>query len=131
MRRVEKESGEVVVTCNYCNKEFKWNKSEGYGTYWKHINTKHPVEAEHKRSRGQYQISRYTSPNHILFKYSDANNREQLARMVATEHLPFRVGEKTDFLKYCHNALNPAACRVPRITLKRTMCDIYKKEKKA
>ena len=97
MRRVEKESGEVVVTCNYCNKDFKWNKSGGYGTYWKHINTKHPVEAEHERSRGQYQISRYTSPNHPLFKYSDVNNREQLARMAATEHLPFSFDEKTGF----------------------------------
>ncbi|KAL5741527.1 hypothetical protein ACOSP7_028259 [Xanthoceras sorbifolium] len=130
MRRVEKESREVVVTCNYCNKDFKWNKSGGYGTYWKHINTKHPVKAQQEHSRGQYQIFKYTSPNHNLFKYNDVNNREQLARIVATEHLSFSFGEKTDFSKYCHNALNPAACRVPRTTLKRIMCDIYKKEKK-
>ncbi|KAL5847296.1 hypothetical protein ACOSQ3_010820 [Xanthoceras sorbifolium] len=128
MKRVEKD-GLVIVVCNYCSKDFKWNKSEGYGTYWKHINSKHPAEAHHQRV--QHQISRYTSPNHPLFKHIDQNNRDQLARMVATEHLPFSFGEKTSFLKYYYNALNLVACRVPRTTLKRTMCDIYKKEKKS
>ncbi|KAL5838687.1 hypothetical protein ACOSQ3_015856 [Xanthoceras sorbifolium] len=128
IKRVEKD-GLVIVVCNYCSKDFKWNKSGGYEMHWKHINSKYQAEAHHQR--GQHQISSYTSPNYPLFKYTDQNNRDQLARMVSTEHLPFSFGEKTDFLKYCHNALNPAACRVPRTTLKRIMCDIYKKEKKS
>ncbi|KAL5779573.1 hypothetical protein ACOSQ2_010310 [Xanthoceras sorbifolium] len=127
MNRVEND-GLVTMVCNYCSKDFKWNKYGGYMTYWKHINSKHPAEAHHQR--GQHQIARYTSLNHPLFKYTDQNNRDQFARMVATEHLLFNFGEKTGFLKYCHNTLNPSACRVPKTTLKRTMCDIYKKEKK-
>ncbi|KAL5856459.1 hypothetical protein ACOSQ3_003917 [Xanthoceras sorbifolium] len=32
IKRVEKD-GLVIVVCNYCSKDFKWNKFGGYGTY--------------------------------------------------------------------------------------------------
>ncbi|KAL5856117.1 hypothetical protein ACOSQ4_005919 [Xanthoceras sorbifolium] len=74
---------------------------------------------------------RYASHNSQLFKYSDARNRKELAKIVAVENLSFSFGEKLGFLNYCHTALNPDACRVPRNIVIRTMFDIYKKEKRA
>ncbi|KAL5862402.1 hypothetical protein ACOSQ4_003698 [Xanthoceras sorbifolium] len=84
MRRVEKESGKVVVTCNYCNKDFKWNKFGGYGMYWKHINTKHLVEAQHERSRGQYQISRKLGSS-VLSKKSRAHGSSSSSSTYVSE----------------------------------------------
>ncbi|KAI9177545.1 hypothetical protein LWI28_016558 [Acer negundo] len=56
MKKVRQEDGSYVVACNYFNKVYKWSKSEGYDTYRKHIQTKHP-EVE-TRSRSQTQIPR-------------------------------------------------------------------------
>ncbi|KAK3212678.1 hypothetical protein Dsin_017384 [Dipteronia sinensis] len=128
MKKVTHEDGSTVVICNYCKKVFKWHKSGGYGSYRKHITNSHP-DAQAKSS-SQSQILRYATPNQQLFKYSNAKNREELARMVAVEHLPFSFGEKVGFNYYCQRALNPAACRVPRTTLTEALENIYEKEKK-
>ena len=68
--------------------------------------------------------------NDQLFRYFDANNREEFARMVAVGHLPFNFDEKVSFVNYCQKILNPSARRVPRITLTRTLFNLYKKSKK-
>ncbi|KAK2635369.1 hypothetical protein Ddye_030161, partial [Dipteronia dyeriana] len=128
MKKVTKPNGTCWAVCNYCPKEYKWTKSGGYGTYMKHIMTRHPVEFS--KGNAQSQISRFSTPDTQLFKYSDQANIEELARMVVVEHLPFSFGEKVGFIKYCHKALNPVACRVPRTTLTRTIYDIYKKKKR-
>ncbi|KAK3193278.1 hypothetical protein Dsin_024588 [Dipteronia sinensis] len=128
MKKVTHEDGSTVVICNYCKKVFKWHKSGGYGSYRKHITNSHPDA--HAKSSSQSQIPRYATPNQQLFKYSDVKNREELARMVAVEHLPFSFGEKVGFNNYCQRALNPAACRVPRTTLTEALENIYEKEKK-
>ena len=72
----------------------------------------------------------YATPNQQLFRYTDKQNREELARMVAVEHLSFSFGEKVGFINYCRQALNPAACHVPRTTFTATLEKIYVKEKK-
>ncbi|KAK3189036.1 hypothetical protein Dsin_028597 [Dipteronia sinensis] len=128
MKKVTNEDGSTIVICNYCKKVFKWHKSGGYGSYRKYITNSHP-DAQAKSS-SQSQIPRYATPNQQLFKYSDAKNREELARIVAVEHLPFSFGEKVGFNNYCQRALNPAACRVPRTTLTEALENIYEKEKK-
>ena len=101
MKKVTKSDGSLAIVCNYCSKEFRWSKSGGYDTYRRHINNTHPTEAAKSKAKGQTQISRYASANDQLFRYSDANNREELARMVAVEHLPFNFGEKVGFINYC------------------------------
>ena len=117
------------ATCNYCGKGFKWKVGGGYGTLRNHLVTKHPTETG--ISRSQTQITGYeTSPNPTsLFRYSDEKNREELAKLVSVEHLAFNFGEKLNFVTYCQNALNPAAKRVPRTTLTRTIKKLYKKGK--
>ncbi|KAK2646346.1 hypothetical protein Ddye_021541 [Dipteronia dyeriana] len=117
MKKVTKPNGTCWAVCNYYPKEYKWIKSGGYGTYRKHITTRHPAELA--KGNAQSQIFRFSTLDTQLFKYSDQANREELARMVAVEHLPFSFGEKVGFIKYCHKALNPVACRVPRTTLTR------------
>ena len=82
------------------------------------------------KAKVQTQIVRYTSPNTQLFRYFDTNNREELARMIAVEHLHFSFDEKVDFVNYCQRALNPSTYRVLRTTLTRTLFDLYKKRKK-
>ena len=42
------------------------------------INNTHPTEAAKSKAKGQMQITRYASANDKLFRYSDANNREEL-----------------------------------------------------
>ena len=51
------------------------------------------------------------------FICSDANNRDELARMVAVENLSFNFGENVGFINYYQRALNPSASCVPRTTL--------------
>ncbi|KAL5787622.1 hypothetical protein ACOSP7_004571 [Xanthoceras sorbifolium] len=51
IKNVEKEPGQWVVRCNYYSKELKWNKSGGYSSYWKHINTNHLAEATRPREQ--------------------------------------------------------------------------------
>ena len=85
MKKVKKADGSTIAVCNYCKKVFKWSKSEGYGSYRKHITNSHPDALA--RPSSQAQISRYATPNQQLFKYSDEKNREELARMVAVKHL--------------------------------------------
>ncbi|KAK0588003.1 hypothetical protein LWI29_032652 [Acer saccharum] len=87
MKKIRSEDGSITVACNYCNKVYKWSRSGGYGTYWKHIEAKHPEAVI--RMRSQTQIPRYATPNQRLFRYNDEQNREELARMVAVEHLSF------------------------------------------
>ncbi|KAK2656701.1 hypothetical protein Ddye_009753 [Dipteronia dyeriana] len=118
MKKVTKPDGTCWAVYNYCPKEYKWIKSGGYGTYRKHITTRHLAELA--KGSTQSQISKFSTPDTQLFKYDQAN-REELARMVAVEHLPFSFCEKVGFIKYCHKALNPTACRVPRTTLTHTM----------
>ena len=89
-----------MVVCIYCSKEFKWSKSGGYGISRRHINNTHPTEATKSKAKGQMQISKYVALINQLFCYSDINNMEELARMVAIEHLPFNFGEKISFINY-------------------------------
>ena len=65
----------------------------------------------------QTQIVRYASPNTKLFHYFNANNREELARMIFVEHLSFSFGKKVDFVNYCQQVLKSFAYRVPKTTL--------------
>ena len=109
MKKVTKSDGSLAIVCNYCSKEFRWSKSGSYGTYRRHINNTHPTETAKSKANGQTQISRYAFANDQLFRYSDANNIEELARMVAVEHLTFNFGEKVGFVNYCQKALNPSA----------------------
>ena len=44
------------------------------------------------------QILRYVSPNNQLFHYSNANNKDELARMVVVKYLSFNFGEKVGFI---------------------------------
>ena len=130
MKKVTKSDGSLAIVCNYCSKEFRWSKSGGYSTYWRHINNTHPTEAAKSKAKSLTQISKYASANDQLFRYSNANNREELARVVAVEHLPFNFDEKVGFVNYCQKTLNPSPYRVPRTTLTRTLFNLYKKVKK-
>ncbi|KAK3218631.1 hypothetical protein Dsin_012601 [Dipteronia sinensis] len=127
MKKTELDDGMIKIKCNYCPKTYKTSKNFGYGTYWAHIRKNHPSEMV--KGSNQAQISRYGTPNNQLFHYTSEKNKEQLAVMVAVEHLPFSFGEKVGFVNYCQNALNPAMQRVRRVTLTRALFSIYKKEK--
>ncbi|KAK2661271.1 hypothetical protein Ddye_007804 [Dipteronia dyeriana] len=84
MKKVTKPNGTCWAVCNYCPKEYKWTKSGGYSTYRKHITTGHPAELA--KGNAQSQISRFSTPDTQLFKYSDQANREELARMLYDEY---------------------------------------------
>ena len=98
MKKLTKSDGIFIVVCNYCSKKFKWSKSGGYDTYRWHINNTQPTKATKSKAKGQTQIFRYASPSNQLFRYFDVNNREELARMVAVEHLLFNLVRKQVFL---------------------------------
>ena len=76
MRKLAKSDGTIIIVCNYCFKEFKWSKFEGYDAYRRHINNIHPTEAEKSKAKGQTQISKYTSLYNQLFRCYDVNNKE-------------------------------------------------------
>ena len=89
-----------------------------------------PLKLRNQRQRVKHKFPGTLPLTINYFRYFDANNREELARMIAVEHLPFNFGENVDFVNYCQKALNPSACRVPRTTLTRTLFNLYKKVKK-
>ena len=126
MKKTKVDNG-FQIQCNHCSRKYNVGRTFGYGTLWAHIKKSHP--SEYAVANNQTQISRYATPSNQLFRYTTENNREQLALMVATEHLPFGFGEKVGFINYCQNALNPAMQRVPRSTLTRTLHNIYSREK--
>ncbi|KAK2656874.1 hypothetical protein Ddye_009926 [Dipteronia dyeriana] len=64
MKKVTKPNGTCWAVCNYCPKEYKWTKSEGYGTYRKHITTSHPAELA--KGNAQSQISRVLGTEYAL-----------------------------------------------------------------
>ena len=45
MKKVENSDGTKIVVCNYCLKEFKWSKFEGYDTYRRHVDDKYHIKA--------------------------------------------------------------------------------------
>ena len=130
MKKVEKLDGIKIVVCTYYSKEFKWSKFESYDTYRKYVNSLHPTKTARSKLKGQTQIAWYVSHNIQLFHFSDANNKEELARAVAVEHLPFNVGEKVDFVNYCQRVLNLIVCCVSRTTFTCTLIIFIKKEKR-
>ncbi|KAK2634305.1 hypothetical protein Ddye_029097 [Dipteronia dyeriana] len=127
MKKIELDDGTIKIMYNYCPKTYKAVKSFGYGTYWNHDKRNHPSELV--KASNQCQISKYGTSTNQLFHYTSEKNKEELATMVAVEHLPFSFGEKVGFVNYCQTALNPAMQRVPRVTLTRAPFSIYKREK--
>ena len=120
--------------CNYCGASYV--HSGGYGNLDKHMKREHKKELGIDES--QTQMSRYgkfsgpsSSSQSQLFKYSDATNREELAKFVCMEHLSFSFGEKMTFTNYVHKALQPAACRSGRNTTKRYVLNLFKKGKES
>ena len=126
----QKDENTFEVICNYCKKSYKFKLGGGYGTFKRHLEQKHPSKVGIDKS--QSQISGYasskTSSQH-LFQYSDNKNKEELAKMISNCHLSFSFGENTNFVRYCQNALNPSAKRIPRNTLKRSIFHLYNKGK--
>ena len=125
------QNGLYKLTCNYYQKKYAFRIEGGYGTFRRHLTSKHPNQLGVEKQ--QTQIFGYTcsfSNSSQLFKYSDETNKIELAKMISIKHLSFNFGEKVGFVNYCQNALNPCAKRIPRNTLKRTLYKLYSKEKK-
>jgi len=128
-KKIQKEDGNFDVACNYCRRIYKFKQGGGYGTFKRHLESKHPEKMG--QSRGQTQITGYGSSTHkSLFMYSDNKSKEEFTKMVAIDHLAFSFGENLGFNNYCKTALNPAYKTIPRNTLKRTLFSLYKKQKK-
>ena len=89
--------------CNYCGASYV--HSGGYGNLDKHMKREHKKELGIDESQTQlsskYGKSSGPSLSSQLFKYSDATNREELAKFVCMEHLSFSFGEKNDIYKLC------------------------------
>ena len=97
-------NGLYEVTCNYCQKIYEFSIGGGYGTFRRHLTTKHPNQLGVEKQ--QTQISGYTcssSNSSQLFKYSDETNKVELAKMISMEHLSFNFGVKVGLVNYCQN----------------------------
>ena len=130
-KKIKQKSGLYEVTCNYCQKIYAFRIGGGYGTFRRHLTTKHPNQLGVEKQ--QTQISGYTcssSTSSQLFKYSDETNKVELAKMISMEHLSFYFGEKVGFVNYCQNVLNSCAKRILINTLKCILYKLYSKEKK-
>ncbi|KAK0607371.1 hypothetical protein LWI29_014006 [Acer saccharum] len=91
MKKIRNEDGSIIVACNYCNKVYKWSRSGGYGTYWKHIEAKHPEAVIKMRS--QTQIPRCSS--------SSSDSHAELESYLASS---CEFPEEFDLLKYWNDA---------------------------
>ena len=121
-------NGKSQAKCNYCPKSYQYKMGDGYGKYHKHLRKFHPQELGIDNK--QTQITGFATSNLSLFRFSEERHRNELAKMIAIEHLSFSFGEKLGFKKYCQNSLNPQFKNVPRTTLRRTLKNIYNQGKK-
>ena len=62
-----------------------------------------------------------------LFKYNESQWKDSLTKFIAMEHLAFTFGEKATFTELIQENLNPAICRLTRMTCKRKLMDLYAK----
>ena len=117
------------IICKYCGKIYKYTGGQGYGTFKRHLRSKHPTETG--IDIGQQQISGYVNPNSSpLFRFNDKTYKEELGKFISVEHLAFNFGERFGFNEFVQNACAPQAKRVPRNSVKRIIKDLYKKGKK-
>lgn len=128
-KKTPKGDGKFDVSCNYCNQVYKFKQGGGYGTFARHLQTKHPLKVG--LSRDQTQISGFATSSNSpqLFHYNEANCRSGLAEMVAIDHLSFSFGEKLGFTRFCQNFVNPSFKSIPRNTLKRNLLKLFKNSK--
>ena len=123
-------NGLYEVTCNYYQKKYAFRIGGGYGSFWRHLSTKHTSKIGVEKQQTQIFKCTGSSTSSQLFKYSDETNKVELAKMIYMKHLSFNFGEKVEFVNYCQNALNSCAKHIPRNTLKRTLYKLFLKEKK-
>ena len=97
---------------------------DGYGKYHKC----HPQE--YGIDKKQSQITEFATSNLSLFGYSEERNMNEIAKMVATEHLSFSFWENLGFKIYCQNALNPQFKFVLRTNIRQTLKNISNEGKK-
>ena len=117
------------IICKYCEKIYKYTGGQGYGTFKRHLRSKHPTETG--IDIRQQQISGYVNPNTSpLFRFNEKTYKEELAKFISVEHLAFNFGERFGFNEFVQKACAPQAKRVPRNSTKRVIKDLYKNGKK-
>ena len=97
-------------------------------THQRHVNNAHSTETAKSKAKGKCKFQGMLSLTINYFVCFDANNRDELARMVEVENLSFNFGENVGFINYYQRALNPSASCVPRLTLTRILFNLYKKD---
>ncbi|KAK0577180.1 hypothetical protein LWI29_029121 [Acer saccharum] len=107
MKKIRSEDGSITVACNYCNKVYKWSRSGGYGTYWKHIEAKHPEAVI--RMRSQTQIPSDATKYYPILAMIDKNIFSTPVSTVAVEQEFSAGGNILDEKRLC---LTPKALQI-------------------
>ena len=77
------------VHCNYCTTKHQFTTGGGYGTFHRHLVTKHPIE--YGISPNQTQLSTGGAGTYAIFKYTELDARRETSKFVAVNSLPFSV----------------------------------------
>ncbi|KAL3528177.1 hypothetical protein ACH5RR_012833 [Cinchona calisaya] len=64
-----------------------------------------------------------------IFKYLHEKNREEMAKWIVRDELPFILSESSNLEQYMHQAINPQSKKVPRSTLRSDIKRMYKEKK--
>lgn len=78
----------------HCSQSYKFQVGDNYGSLIKHLERKHSVKFRHDHFQSQILlfVSLGRDNDFHLFKYSDRNFREELAKFVVAEHLSISFG---------------------------------------
>ena len=102
------EGNDYNLICNHCKKVYRFTTGSGYGTYRRHLASKHPTEFG--IDTRQQQIPKFVDSNTSnLFRYDRNNYEEELAKFTVVEHLAFNFGENFGFNTFVQNACTPQA----------------------
>lgn len=105
-------AGELRITCNYCDRVYKFKAGEGYGTLVHHLYTKHSDEIINQ-SEPATSSEGSTGSFPSIFRYSHSRAKKAIAKLICSMSLPFDFAASDSFEETMKH-FNPHAKKISR-----------------
>ena len=136
---IEGEPDRYHAICNYCGISYAFPKGGGYGTMTRHLSAHHPDKytkekesadgvqtqlnfssgGEGGSSDGGVSQGQGSSGGNVLWRFNNMAYREELARFICMDHLPYSFVESLSYRNMVTRFLQPQAQHVSRQTITR------------
>ena len=128
-KNTEMCNGKLVVvsaTCKYCKKEYSAGSRGGTGHLNRHYEACLKKYSKHEQGGGvQTQLNIAADGSVSTWVYNSDVARQEIARYIAVEDLPIRMGESPAFERMIQRAFCPQYSNVSRKTTKKDIVKSY------